>query len=384
VKVLHVIEGVDRSLGGLPYALFNILHIEQSLGVESEVLSIMPPEGMFDSKLFSQPFHLFDSSFPKRFKKSQQAIKWLKEHIEEFDLITIHGIWNLLVWEAAFLAAKKQKSYIIWPHGSLDPFDLQKKRYLKKMLGPILVKSILNNAACVCCTAQLEAEVLEKYRATPLVTILPLVVVNDVKKGDRNLFRKTFKFSDTDFVVLFLSRIDYKKGLNLLLPALSKLKTTYPHLKLAIAGADSNNYLQKVKTWIEELQLEDRVIFCGLVSGQEKADAFAGSNCFVLPSMNENFGIAIVESLQAGLPVLISKNVYIWREIVEKEGGWACEYSIESVAFHLKNILDNPRELLLKRENASRAGQQFSFDSLSQVYFQFYQSFQDLKKPVAK
>lgn len=378
MKILHIIEGVDANLGGLPYALFNILATEKMIGLHSEVLSIVPPPGTFDEISFEYPCYLFSASFPSRFKRSQSAMQWLETHIQEFDCLIIHSLWNLLSIESAFIAAKHQKPYVIWPHGSLDPFDLQKKYFLKKAIGPLVIKRVLKKASFVCCTTSLEAELLECYGSNPKVQVLPLAIEKIHEEGQRSRFRQTYNFEENDTILLFLSRINYKKGLDILLQALKLLQKRNPanhqRIKLAIAGSGSEEYTLYIKTLVNQLDLTSIVTFCGLLSGEAKADAFAGSDCFVLPSMNENFGIAVVESLQAGLPVLISKNVYIWQEIITQQGGWVCDYSVDSVYKQLVYVLDHPQDLILIKSQAQIIGDQFKPQSLSPAYFGFYQS----------
>lgn len=380
MKILHIIEGVDANLGGLPYALFNILATEKMIGLHSEVLSIVPPPGTFDKSSFEYPCHLFSSSFPSRFKRSQSALQWLEMHIQKFDCLIIHSLWNLLSIQSAFMAAKHRKPYVIWPHGSLDPFDLQKKYLLKKAIGPWVIKKVLKKASYVCCTTALEAELLESYGARPKIQVLPLAVEKIKEEGHRDHFRQTYNFREDDTVLLFLSRINYKKGLDILLRALKLLQTRnpsyHPRIKLSIAGSGSEEYTLYIRNLVNQLDLTSIVTFCGLINGKAKADAFAGSDCFVLPSMNENFGIAVVESLQAGLPVLISKNVYIWRSIIEKQGGWVCDYSVESVYQQLNYILSHPQELVFRKSQAQLIGNQFTPQALSSRYFDFYHSIQ--------
>jgi glycosyltransferase involved in cell wall biosynthesis len=373
MRILHIVPGIDQKLGGATYALINILKIEKILDFESEVLTFFT-DAKDESLENLATIHRFESSFPTRFSRSRDTNSWLRNNAKNFDVAVIHGVWGFMQVEAAKILHRVQTPFVIWPHGSLDPFDLQKKRYAKRMLGPILVRSMLEQCSAVFCTAQLEAEKLERYGAAPEIRSIPLPVSTLPIKGDRARFRQRFKFSEEDFVFLFLSRIDYKKGLNLLIPAFSKLIRRFPQLKLAIAGSGSTDYEEKVQKWIAEYGVGANVALCGFLSGNDKVDAFAGSDCFVLPSMNENFGIAIVESLSMGLPVLISNNVYIWNEILREGGGWVCEYSTESLSDVISQIIDNPVELQAKKDNAKKAARQFAPNSLAPLYRQLYQS----------
>lgn len=372
MKTLHIVQRIDERGGGIVSAVISILTIEKSIGIESTVISIRA-DGLDPSFLEMAKVKILAPSFPARFSRSKSTNNWLCKNAHNYDLIIIHAIWGALPIEASHIAYNLRIPYVIWPHGSLDPFDLRKKKYIKKMVGPIVIRPILNRSAAIVCTADMEAERLEKYGAKTNTKVLPLPITPLSGQGDRQSFRRKFSLSNDDFVLLFLSRIDYIKGLNLLVPAIEEISAKYLNIKLIIAGADSNGYEKKVRSWIKKYELEDRIIIAGFLSGQDKHDAFVGSDCFVLPSMKENFGISVVEALSAGLPVLISRNVYIWKEIIKAGGGWACDCSIESVIEAITNILKAPSELKSKREDAKQVAELFSPEHLKSLYEDFYQ-----------
>ncbi|MCG2778118.1 MAG: glycosyltransferase [Desulfobacterales bacterium] len=371
MKILHIIPNINAKMGGSVYAVINILMLEKNMGIKSTVLSIKADEP--DPNLFElATVIILKPSFPKRFSRSKDANKWLGKNAPDYDLAVIHTIWSVLPVEASHILYKLKVPFVIWAHNGLDPFDIQKKKYMKKILGPILIRPMLDKSAAIVCTVRLEAERLERYGAKtePYVLSYPISPISGL--GDRERFREKFSLGDNDFVFLFLSLLYYKKGLNLLIPAIKKVSINYPNIKLIIAGSDLGGYEKKVRAWIQKYELKDRIIMPGFLSGQDKQDAFAGSDCFVLPSMNENFGIAVVEALSAGLPVLISDNVYIWKEIIEEGGGWVCNYSIESLIDSITGILKSPSDLKNKKENSRRSAQLFSPGKLKASYKQFY------------
>ena len=371
MKTLHIISSVDIKMGGTVSALMNILRVEKNIGMDATVVTLKANE--LDPSLKDlATFIIISPSFPARFSRSKYANLWLHENARSFDIAFIHSIWGIIQIEASRILHHLRIPFSIWPHAALDPFDLQKKKYLKKILGPIFIRPMLDNSKAIICTTKLESERLERYGATDKTRVLPLPISPLSAPGDRERFRKRYLLTNDDFVLLFLSRIDYKKGLNLLIPSLNRISSNHPNIKLIIAGSDTNGYKRNVRAWIREYELEDRVIMSGFLSGQDRLDAFAGSECFVLPSMNENFGIAIVEALSAGLPVLISDHVYIWKEIIQSGGGWVCNYSIESLSDTITMILSTPSDLIKKKENAKRSAEQFSTTSLEPLYKELY------------
>ncbi len=369
MKVLHVIESIDKSQGGLPFALFNLLGMEQLIGIKPSVLTVsgQKPEGFEEVD-----FYIFQASFPKRLKRSRQASHWMKSNVRMFDLLVFHSTWNILCLECAKISHGRNVPYMIWPHGSLDPFDLRKKRLLKKLLGPLFIRSYIKYSVKLCVTASEEAKRLETYGAHPKVEILPLPVNVDRDLGSREKFRAKYNFKDDDFVFLFLSRINYKKGLDTLIYACHNIMGNHKDIFLVLAGPDSNGYLERVESMISKLNLRDRVNYIGPLDLSEKADAFKGSDCFILPSKNENFGIAIVESLQYGLPVIISNNVYISQEIADGQSGWVCDASVEAVQNVVINLINNKSDYRKRKANTTKVGSKFTSSNLKTFYKAIY------------
>lgn len=358
-------------MGGSVYAVLNILMLENSMGMHSTVLCLKA-DGLSSQIQELATIKILQPSFPKRFSRSKQANTWLRENAVSYNLAIIHSIWGALPVEAAHILHNQKVPFVIWPHGGLDPFDLQKKKFLKKILGPLFIRTMLDKCSGILCTATVEADRLERYGSVTATSVLPLPIAPPPITGNRKMFREKFSLKDDDTVFLFLSLLYYKKGLDILIPSIKHVLKLHPNTKLVIAGSDLGGYEIKVRTWIEEYGLHDNVIMSGFLSGQDKYDAFAGCDCFVLPSMNENFGIAVVESLSAGLPVLISNNVYIWKEIIQQEGGWVCNYSLESLSETMDAVLKSPEDIVQKRVGAKKAYQIFSPEVLKESYAKLY------------
>ena len=372
MKTLHVINSIDKTLGGVVSAALNIIRMENILGIDSIIITRKSKN--IDPLFYEYTkIYQFPSSFPKRLYNSVKAIEYTKNKIAGIDIIIFHSVWSMLFYRIAKVGFKKQIPMILWAHGSIDPFDLEKKKYYKKLIGPIVIKKMFNRLNYIICTTKLEEDIIEKYGSTVKTLVVPLPVLQDSIIGDRKSFRDKYMYSGDDFILLFLSRVDYKKGLNLLLPAIGQLSNKLSNIKLIIAGSGSQQYEDRVHNWIKQYSLNEHVKFIGFVSQQNRADAYAGSDCFVLPSMNENFGIAIVEALNSGLPVMISNNVYIWEKIIEKNGGWVCEYSVQSVVNMIEMIYKNKNDYELKRNNAKISGEQFLPINLKNNYQMLYE-----------
>ena len=372
MNILHVIAGIDPISGGTTTALRNILLMESNLGINHEVLTIN--WGPSDPEILGMvPVYAAVPAFPARYARSHDAIRWMRDNARRFDLCLIHGIWSWLPWKVAGILTGMKKPYIICPHGSLDPFDIRKKKYAKKILGAVFVRGMLGRAAAVLCTSEKEAELVERYGSHPRMTVLPLPVPFKKNTTDGKVFRKRWGLNDDDFVFLFLSRINYKKGLEILIPAFAKLVSEIPNARLVIAGSDREGYSALVKHWIMEWNIQPRVIFPGFIQGQEKEQALAGSDSFILPSLNENFALAVVEALASGLPVIISENVYIKEEIMNANAGWVCKFSVDSLFEVMKHALLHKTDYGDKRKNAVAFARRYSPEQIGTSYLTLFE-----------
>lgn len=369
MNVLHIIAGIDKSAGGPTFALDNILRVERLLHHCSTVVTLGGPDALESIGELAR-VQTFASTFPTRYARSHGASSWLQKEIGSYDLVVIHGVWGLFGIDAARIARQASVPYVVMPHGSLDPFDLAKKRFLKAILGPLVIRPFLEASKAIHCTASYEAERLVTYGAECSTKVLPLPVSLPDAHGNRKRFREELGIGKDDFVFLFLSRIDYKKGLDLLVKALARLRQQHSRARLAIVGSDSNGYKARVVQWVEEYSIQESVFFCGFLSGHAKEDAFAGCDCFVLPSLNENFGLAILEAISAGLPAIISKNVYIANDI--QECSWVCDYTVESLMASMVDAIFHKESLTAKKSNTKKVARRFHPDVLAGRYLDAY------------
>jgi glycosyltransferase involved in cell wall biosynthesis len=378
MNVLHVIPSIDPRSGGpsrvIPVLGQIVVDVEGKAAVAFGYSGSGkdPYAASLESEYPKVRFFSFPFSFPSRFSRSAAFDAWLKKHVRDYDVLHIHSIYSFIVLDAVRIAVAAGVPYILRPHGSLDPFDLRKKRAVKYALAAPIVRWCLEHAAFVHCTSEMELKNMEKFGAVTHDRVIPLPVDGRRLQGDRKRFRRRFGVSEDDFVFLFLSRIDYKKGLDLLIPAFSEIRKLHSGVKLVLAGTGA--YEKRVRALIDEYRFREEVIFAGFLTGQDKADALAGSDCFVLPSQNESFGVAVVEALQSGLPVLISKNVYIYEQVVRLNAGWTCEYSIESLAEAMRRILGDQKDYRSKKRSSVNAGDFYTTRNLARTYKEFYEA----------
>jgi glycosyltransferase involved in cell wall biosynthesis len=263
-------------------------------------------------------------------------LNWLRKNAKNYDVVIIDGLWKFLV-VGGYLLKFLKIPYCIFTHGMLDPyFNQDKLKYVKKLPFWFLVeRNVIAMANATIFTCQEESQLAEKsfpcYQARPKVASLGLE--GNVRRGKElsGLFLAEHLQLKNKRFALFLSRINEKKGIDLLVDALSKIKNFPDEFVLAIAGPDSNGLKAKLTVQIEKQGLSDRVVWLGMLSGDVKWGAYHAADVFVLPSHQENFGIVVAEALFTATPVLITNKVNIWREIDAAGAGFVANDDIAGV-----------------------------------------------------
>lgn len=255
--------------------------------------------------------------------------KWLGQHLESFDIVHIHGLYRFPVTYTAWRARKTGVPYIITPHGSLDPFLYRQSRFgkmalpLKRLYERLFDIPNLNHAAAIHYTTQEEAEgaAFLGLRAKPVIVPNGIDWESYADLPEKGAFRIGLGLSEQTPLILFLGRINFTKGLDLLVPAFALVAQQYAEARLAIVGPDNEGYGLKVRKWCRDQGIQDKVFFVGHFGPEEVKQAYVDADVFVLPSYTENFGMTVVEAMACGCPVVISDQVNIWREVQEEGAG---------------------------------------------------------------
>jgi glycosyltransferase involved in cell wall biosynthesis len=281
----------------------------------------------------------FPVQWPRVWKRSPALAQALRHDLSSFDVVHLHSLYLFHDWVGGDLAHKNGIPYIVRPHGLLDPYIWRRSRTRKRLMEIAFQNRVLRRAAAIHYTSDLERDISAPYDQGALPRVVPLGVRLD---GFESLppaedFSRRFPAANGRKIILFLSRVHEKKGLDLLIPAFATARKIAPDLHLVIAGPD-DGMLERARSLARQHQVENEVTFTGMLIGADKLAAFSAASMFALTSYSENFGIAIVEAMAAGLPAIVSDQVNIHREI---DGGGAiivpCEVNaitraIESLA----------------------------------------------------
>lgn len=334
LSVLEVVPSLDLRGGGLPRA---VISLADSIGmIEDAKVALLSYSHNSKPIIDIEKMHFTEFSRPSpsmmgcNFFGAQKILfNIVQEH--NVQLIHSHGIWSATNHWACYVGKKNGIPIIIQPHGMLEPWSLRQKKIKKKIALALYQKYDLTNADLLVATSELEYESLREFGLTQPIAIIPNGIKIEKPLNSIEKFSGIEKKS-----VLFLSRIHPKKGLNNLLKAWSELDVT--GWELIIAGSGDHNYISELFCLCKKLKIESSVKFVGYLDGQKKDDAFKCAKIFVLPSYSENFGIAILEALSFGLPVITTKDTP-WSNLDKDGCGWTIDVGVDPLKSALQKAL---------------------------------------------
>ncbi|RMH35574.1 MAG: glycosyltransferase [Nitrospirae bacterium] len=367
MKILHVIQAWSLSFGGTSTVIHGLTKAQSEGGLEVHVITtnLDTPSGELLDVPVNRPIETNGANV-RFFPISNGALlysggirSFLKHHCRDFDLIHVHGLYRFPMTYAAFQARKQRVPYVITPHGALDPY-----LYQRSTKGSVLLKRIyewlfemrsLHRASAIHYTAE-----EERQRAAFLNIQAPSFVVPNGLDWEmfrtlppRGNFRKRLGLSKEP-MLLFVGRIHFVKGLDILVDAFARVRKILPNAKLVIVGPDNDGYGREVQERVHRLDLQGEVIFTGALSGHELLQAYVDADVFVLTSYTENFGMTVVEAMACRTPVVISDQVNIYREVQSSGAGFVTQCDAGEVAAAIGKILTVSQEERLRMGESGR------------------------------
>ena len=354
MKILHVIETLSPRYGGPVSVLLALVAAQQRVGHEVTIATTNAehPRGVFRESGWGSLAGGAVSVYyaPVQFaplRGSRQLATYLNGAVARFDIVHVHGLYRFPPTWAAWQTRRQRVPYVIRPHGALDPYlytrSSSRNLRLKRLYERYFELPNLNKAGAIHYTAE-----EERKRASFLGLKAPSFVVPNGLDWSRyqvlparGALRARWGLSDAP-MVLFLGRLHFKKGLDLLIPAFDALRRRLPGAQLVIAGPENDGYGRKVRGWVRERGLESAVHFVGSLEGADVAQAYVDADVFALPSYTENFGMTVAEAMACGLPVVISDQVNIHAEVSGAEAGLVTGCDAGEVAAALESLLRDP------------------------------------------
>jgi glycosyltransferase involved in cell wall biosynthesis len=345
LKILHTICSVDPAGGG-PIESINQLGLAQiAAGHEVEIAALDSPDAPY-LKQSVLPVHALGPAV-LGYAFSSRLVPWLRANRGRYDVVIVNGIWQFHSFGTWRALHDTDTPYVLFTHGMLDPWfknEYPLKHLKKCMYWPWAEYRVLRDARSVIFTCE-EERVLartsfSKYSCNEAVVSLGLADSQDEPSFAKRELLRQFPEIAGKKIILFMGRIHPKKGCDLLIEAFAKVLGQQAEWQLVFAGPDQVGMKKQLEAGAEKLGVTERITWTGMIRGATKCGALRTAEAFILPSHQENFGIAVAEALAAGLPVLISNKVNIWREIQADGAGIVAEDSIDGTCELLQSYVE--------------------------------------------
>ncbi|MCC5657834.1 glycosyltransferase [Nostoc sp. XA010] len=377
MKILQVIPSISLTMGGPSEVVLNLVKAMRQLGSDIEIVTTnddgntllnVPLRQRIEYKEVPIWFFPRISSRMKEYIFSPELAPWLWEHIGDYKLVETHYLFSYAPTCAAAIARCQGIPYLVRTMGQLSPWALAQSRLKKQVYSRLIEHHNLNRAAVIHSTSVGEAEDIRNFGVKTPVLTLPLGVnIPHPLPDAKQKLRHIYGISTETPVILFLSRLHYKKRPDLLLQALGRLVKQNYDFHLIVAGSGEPEYETELKNLAMSLGISDQISFAGFVVGQEKDLLLQGSDMFILPSFSENFGIAVAEAMAAGLPVIITPGIQISPEVAAAQAGLVVEGTLETLAEAIAQLLKSPNLRQQQGNNGKQlVKQQYSWEAIAQ------------------
>jgi glycosyltransferase involved in cell wall biosynthesis len=329
VRVLHVVSGLAARTGGVAASVIETCHALEDAGVQATIFTTDLPASAsaatsrrvtlneLPQGAESLDIRLFRSRPPRRLAWSPALDSALARDLPAYDLVHIHSLFLLPQWSGFRHAVRHRVPYVVSPRGSLDPYLRRRGRARKALTTALWQGRMLESAALVLLTSAAEEELARPALppGTPRAIVPnPLDVEGFRELPTGEVFRSRYLGGHRGGVILSLGRLAEKKGLDRLIAAFARIAPDVPDCRLVLAGPDDDGREPSLRRLAAQAGVADRVHFPGMLTGEAKLSALAATTVWALPSHTENFGVAVVEALAAGVPTIVSPAVNISAE----------------------------------------------------------------------
>jgi glycosyltransferase involved in cell wall biosynthesis len=338
-QVVHVTPSIARESSGATYAVVRYHESLLAQGYQSVLTALdWPGQGRVPES--TRLFRL--GIGPKRLGRSPDMLRWLRAAARANHNLVIHnhGMWQASAWYASRVGRCSDRPVVISPHGTFGTAAFIGGSWIKRVVWPAIQRPLCQLTTCFHATALSEADDIRRLGFTQPIAVIPIGIDVPIR------FTPDARRTRT---ALFLGRIHPKKNIPALLRAWKVVQRHCAEWSLDIVGSDAGYYgasghLSDLKRLSHELGLE-RVNFLGDMHGDVKRRMMMASSVFVLPTKDENFGIAVAEALACGMPAIVTKGAP-WQGLIDHRAGWWIDFGVDALVHALRQALTtSPDEL---------------------------------------
>jgi glycosyltransferase involved in cell wall biosynthesis len=384
MKILHVISSLARELGGPSQSCPGMARAVAALGHDVRICtSKWDGAGKTVDAPSGQPvmrdgvsYYYYTMPTLRVMAFSPEMVRALPGLVDDVDIVHLHSLYLAHSWATGDISRRHGKPYIIRPHGTLDPYIFRRRRWRKRVVEVLFQNRVNRNAAAFHFSTRDEMERSAPYTAgrPGFVAPLGLDLSRFASTPPRGQFRARYPMIGDRPVVLFYSRLSFVKGLDILIPAFAKAVREGLDAVLVMAGPDFGMEA-KARAWIAEHGLEDRCVFTGMLEGSDALSALNDADLFVLPSYSESFGMSVVEAMAAGLPVLISEHVKIWREVEADDAGMVKPNDVDAFAAGISELMGDAKRRQRMGANAKASvARRYTWDQVGRRLEEVYEA----------
>jgi len=360
LRALHIIAGLDRQHGGPSYSVPRLCSALRKQNVETHIHTVLGTNTPSETFISAHKQDFAHTPLIRALRLSSDLGRAVRTEAATYDVFHTHGLWLMPNVTAGHAAAIAKRPLVVTPRGMLAPealaFSVRRKQLFWRFLqGPAFAQAAVWHA-----TSAAEASDIRNFGVRSPIAIIPngidIPAHSDIiAPNERNLHG-----------LLYLGRLHPKKGLPELVAAWGRVADERPNWALRIVGPDEGGHREKLEKMVLESGIP-RVIFAGPVYGAEKALLLCDADIFVLPTQNENFGIAVAEALAAGIPAIVSHGAP-WASLETEHCGWWVERGIEQLVSALREAtaLSDIERHAMGRRGRTMVEREFNWDRIAQ------------------
>ncbi len=386
MRVLHVVPQLSARIGGPAVSVVESSLALRDLGIDTTIFSTdmtgavsakrqgratpgdLPPGAeTLDVRLFrAQP--------PRRLAFAPSMLRALDGAVPQHDVVHIHMLFTFPQFAAYRATRRHGVPYIVSPCGALDPHLRKRSRIVKAATEVAWQRGMLDGAAGLHFKTAAEAALVAPmgYRAPALVAPNGIDWAAFQALPALGGFREKHALGDAP-VVLHLGRLSHKKGLDVLVDAFARVAGDRPEARLVLAGPDDEGLTTRLQAQADGLGVGRRLVFTGMLRGDEKLAALASATVWALPSHTENFGVAVVEAMAAGLPIVTTPHVNIAAAIEAEGAGVVLPLSAEAFAAEIGALLGDPSRRASMGGRAREFARRYDWSEVAPQLAQMYE-----------
>lgn len=275
---------------------------------------------------------------------SVSLCRWLTRHAASYDVIHTHSMFSPTVSIARWICQKREVPYVITPHGMLEPWALAYKASKKRIYYQTFEAPALKAAGAIHVLNLKEANSIDSLGFHQTETIPNGIHRMEFESlASQDNFFHQFPETKGKKIILFLGRIDPKKGLDILAPAFAKIHQRFPDTHLVIAGPDSIGFLPTARSYFEQAGCLNALTFTGMIAGKLKYSALSAASVYVSPSYSEGFSMSVLEAMATGLPCVITEKCN-FPEAATAKAAYVVEVNADAVSQALHQAIQQSQQ----------------------------------------